>query len=99
MATVPIGYADGYSRLLSNRVWAVIRGKRVPLVGNVCMDMCMFDVSGIGEVKEGDQIILFGRAEDGVTADDLAAAMGTINYEVVSALGSRIPRIFKNDRL
>jgi alanine racemase len=99
VATVPIGYADGYSRLLSNRVWAVIRGKRVPLVGNVCMDMCMFDVSGIGEVKEGDQIILFGRAEDGVTADDLAAAMGTINYEVVSALGSRIPRIFKNDRL
>ncbi|MGS0765433.1 alanine racemase [Syntrophomonas curvata] len=99
VATVPIGYADGYSRLLSNRVWAVIKGKRVPLVGNVCMDMCMFDVSGVGEVEEGDQIILFGRPEDGVTADDLALAMGTINYEVVSALGSRVPRVFKNDRL
>ena len=98
MATVPIGYADGYSRLLSNRVQALINGKLVPLVGNVCMDMCMFDVSGVGEVKEGDEVILFGRPEDGVTADDLAQAMGTINYEVVSALGSRVPRIYKNGR-
>ncbi|MDD2372145.1 MAG: alanine racemase [Syntrophomonadaceae bacterium] len=98
VATVPIGYADGYSRLLSNRVQALINGKLVPLVGNVCMDMCMFDVSGVGEVKEGDEVILFGRPEDGVTADDLAQAMGTINYEVVSALGSRVPRIYKNGR-
>lgn len=98
VATVPIGYADGYSRLLSNRTQAVVRGKLVPLVGNVCMDMCMFDVSGVGEVKEGDEVILFGRPEDGVTADDLAQTMGTINYEVVSALGSRVPRIYKNGR-
>lgn len=99
VATVPIGYADGYSRLLSNRAWAVIRKKKVPLVGNVCMDMCMFDVTRVGEVKEGDEVILFGRSEDGVTADNLATAMGTINYEIVSALGSRVPRIFKNGRL
>jgi alanine racemase len=98
VATVPIGYADGYSRLLSNRVQAMIKGKMVPLVGNVCMDMCMFDVSGAGEVKEGDEVILFGRPEDGVTADDLAQAMGTINYEVISALGSRVPRIYINGR-
>jgi len=98
VATIPIGYADGYSRLLSNRVQALINGKLVPLVGNVCMDMCMFDVSGVGEVKEGDEVILFGRPEDGVTADDLARAMGTINYEVVSSLGSRVPRIYKNGR-
>lgn len=98
VATVPIGYADGYSRLLSNRAQALINGKLVSLVGNVCMDMCMFDVSGVGEVKEGDEVILFGRPEDGVTADDLAQAMGTINYEVVSALGSRVPRIYKNGR-
>lgn len=99
VATVPIGYADGYSRRLSNRIWAVIKGKRVPLVGNVCMDMCMFDVSGAGEVKEGDPVILFGRPADGISADDLAAALGTINYEIVSALGSRVPRFFKDDRL
>ena len=98
VATIPIGYADGYSRLLSNRVQALINGKLVPLVGNVCMDMCMFDVSGVGEVKEGDEVILFGRPEDGVTADDVARAMGTINYEVVSSLGSRVPRIYKNGR-
>ncbi len=98
VATVPIGYADGYSRLLSNQTQALIKGKLVPLVGNVCMDMCMFDVSGVGEVKEGDEVILFGRPEDGVTADDLAQAMGTISYEVVSALGSRVPRIYKNSR-
>ncbi len=99
VATVPIGYADGYSRLLSNRTQALIKGKLVPLVGNVCMDMCMFDVSGVGEVKEGDEVILFGRPEDGVTANDLAQAIGTINYEVVSALGSRVPRIYKNGKL
>ena len=99
VATIPIGYADGYSRLLSNRAQALVNGKLVPLVGNVCMDMCMFDVSGVGEVKEGDEVILFGRPEDGVTADNLAQAMGTINYEVVSALGSRVPRIYKNGRI
>lgn len=99
VATVPIGYADGYSRLLSNRAQALVNGKLVPLVGNVCMDMCMFDVSGAGEVKEGDEVILFGRSEDGVTADDLAQAMGTINYEIISALGSRVPRIYKNGRI
>ncbi|MGI5912293.1 MAG: alanine racemase [Syntrophomonadaceae bacterium] len=98
IATVPIGYADGYSRKLSNRAQAVIKGKLVPLVGNVCMDMCMFDVTEAGDVKQGDEVILFGRPEDGVTADDLALAAGTINYEVVSALGGRVPRIFINDK-
>ncbi len=95
VATVPIGYADGYSRLLSNRAWAVIKGKRVPLIGVVCMDQCMFDVTGIEEVTVGDEVILFGRPEDGVTADDLAEIMGTINYEIVCSVGSRIPRIYK----
>ncbi|MEN6325981.1 MAG: alanine racemase [Syntrophomonas sp.] len=95
VATVPIGYADGYSRLLSNRAQAVIRGQRVPLIGNVCMDQCMFDVSNVEGVKEGDEIILFGRPEDGITADDLAQIMGTINYEVVSAHSARVPRIYE----
>ncbi|MCX5779238.1 MAG: alanine racemase [Firmicutes bacterium] len=94
VATVPIGYADGYSRLLSNRSWAVIKGHKVPLIGTVCMDQCMFDVSGLEEVQVGDEVILFGTPEDGVTADDLAHILGTINYEIVCAPSSRIVRIY-----
>lgn len=94
VATVPIGYADGYSRLLSNRAWASVNGQRVPLIGTVCMDQCMFDVSKVEGVKLGDEVLLFGRSEEGVTADDLADLMGTINYEIVSSIGNRIPRIY-----
>ncbi len=94
VATVPIGYADGYNRLLSNRAQAVIRGQKVPLIGNVCMDQCMFDVSNVEGVKEGDELILFGRPEDGITADDLAQIIGTINYEVVCTHSARVPRIY-----
>ncbi|MDD2586594.1 MAG: alanine racemase [Syntrophomonadaceae bacterium] len=94
VATVPVGYADGYSRLLSNRARAVIKGQEVPLIGNVCMDQCMFDVSGVEGVKEGDDVILFGRPEHGVTVDNLAEIMGTINYEVLCSITSRVPRIY-----
>jgi alanine racemase len=94
VATVSIGYADGYSRLLSNRGWASIKGQKVPLIGTVCMDQCMFDVSGVENVQIGDEIILFGRQEDGVTADDLADIIGTINYEIVCAPSRRVNRIY-----
>jgi len=94
VATVSIGYADGYSRLLSNRGWATIGGRKVPLIGTVCMDQCMFDVSGVENVQVGDEIILFGRPEDGVTADDLADTIGTNNYEIVCAPSSRVDRIY-----
>lgn len=96
VATVPIGYADGYNRLLSNRGWAVIRGQRVPLIGRVCMDQIMFDVTALGEVKTGDEVTLFGKPEDGVTADDLAAVIGTINYEIVCSPHSRVVRTFRD---
>lgn len=95
VATVPIGYADGYNRLLSNRGWAIIRGQKVPLIGRVCMDQCMFDVSALAEVKPGDEVILFGKPEDGVTADDLAAIIDTINYEIVCSPSNRVVRTFK----
>lgn len=94
VATVPIGYADGYRRFLSNRGWASVRGHKVPLIGTVCMDQCMFDVSGIDGVQAGEEIVLFGRPEDGVTADDLAQLLGTINYEIVCAPGNRVIRIY-----
>ncbi|MEN6462941.1 MAG: alanine racemase [Syntrophomonas sp.] len=95
VATIPVGYADGYSRLLSNRAWAVVKGKKVPLIGRVCMDQCMFDVSGAEGIKEGDEVILFGRPEDGITVDDLAEIVGTINYEMVCLITSRVPRVYK----
>lgn len=94
VATVPIGYADGYNRLLSNRGWAIIRGHKVPLIGVVCMDQSMFDVSGLEDVRNGDEVILFGKPEDGVTADDLASITETINYEIICAPSNRITRIY-----
>lgn len=91
VATVPIGYADGYSRLLSNRAYAVIKGKKVPQIGTICMDQCMFDVSEIENVKIGDEVILLG---PGVSAEDIGKWIGTINYEVVCMIGPRIPRFY-----
>lgn len=94
VAAVPIGYADGYNRRLSNQAWGMVRGQKAPLIGTVCMDQCMFDVTGIDGAREGDEILLFGRPEDGLTADNLADILGTINYEVICAVSSRVPRVY-----
>jgi alanine racemase len=94
VATVAAGYADGYNRSLSNRAWAAVRGQLVPLIGTVCMDQCMFDVSGVDGVKTDDEIILFGRPEDGITVDDLAGMVKTINYELVCLITERVPRVY-----
>jgi len=94
IATVPIGYADGYSRLLSNRAYAIIKGKKAPQVGTICMDQCMFDVSDIEDVKVGDEVILLGQGQPGISAEDIGKWMGTINYEVVCMIGPRIPRFY-----
>jgi alanine racemase len=91
IATLPIGYADGYFRGLSNRGYAMIRNIHAPLVGRVCMDMCMFDVTGIQGVQSGDDAVLFGEKP---TADELAVQLDTINYEIVCSVGKRVPRIF-----
>lgn len=97
VATIPVGYADGYSRLLSNRAHVIIHGQRVPVIGTVCMDQFMVDVSGAPDVRAGDEVILIGRqGSQQVTADELAELMGTINYEIVCMVGSRIPRIHIN---
>ncbi|MEF3302682.1 alanine racemase [Paenibacillus sp. GYB003] len=96
IATVPIGYADGLSRRLSGRGSALVRGARVPYAGNVCMDQTMLDVTDVPGVRAGDEVVLIGRSKDDcVTADDIAALLGTINYEVVCAVGSRVPRVYK----
>lgn len=94
VATIPIGYADGYSRAFSNRAWTVIKGQKAYSLGVVCMDQCMFDIGGREDIAEGDEAVLFGSDSDGITADDLALIANTINYEIVCSVSSRVPRIY-----
>lgn len=94
IAVVTIGYADGYPRMLSGKGEVLVRGKRAPIVGRVCMDQLMINVSEIEDVCEGDVVTLFGRdGEEVIKADDLAAMIGTIGYEIVCGISPRVPRI------
>lgn len=101
IATLPVGYADGYSRLLSSKAEVLIRGRRAPLVGRICMDQCMVDVTDVPGVMPGDDVELFGEGKDGgVTADELARIVGTIPYEIVCGISKRVPRIYiKNGKI
>ncbi len=95
IATIPIGYADGYSRGLSNKGIVLVRGKRAPVVGRVCMDMCMIDVTDVPGVAEGEEVVLMGaQGNDRISADDIALQTGTIAYEVLCGISSRVPRIY-----
>jgi alanine racemase len=98
IATIPVGYADGYSRLLSNKAIVLVKGKPAPVVGNITMDQFMVDITDIVKddiVSVGDEVILIGQHEgQKITAEDIARMMGTINYEVVCMCKDRIPRIF-----
>jgi len=99
IATVPIGYADGYSRLLSSRGTMLVRGQRAPIVGRVCMDLTMLDVGHIEGVRTGDEVIVLGRqGDETITADEIAGVLGTINYEIVSSITARVPRKFHTGR-
>lgn len=98
IATLPIGYADGYSRALTGKAKVIINGKFAPVVGTICMDQCMIDVTDIGDVHVGDEVIVLGRDKDlKFDADDMAKAMGTINYEVLCMIKQRIPRVYIED--
>lgn len=90
VATVPIGYADGYMRLLSNRASMLVAGQPSPIVGRICMDQCMLDVTDNPSAMPGAEVVVFG--DEGVTADTLAQILGTINYEIVCAVSRRVPR-------
>jgi alanine racemase len=95
IATIPIGYADGYSRGLSNKAEALVRGVRARVAGRVCMDMCMLDVTDVPGVCEGDEVVLIGKqGNERITADDIAVKTGTIAYEVLCDIGSRVPRVY-----
>lgn len=92
IATVPIGYADGYLRRLAKEGKMIVNGVKVPIIGRICMDQCMIDVTNVNNTDRGDEVIIFGR--EGVTIDDLAKWLDTINYEVACVIGKRIPRIY-----
>lgn len=98
IATLPVGYADGMSRLLSGKAKVLIKGQFAPVVGRICMDQCMVDVTDLKDVKFGDEVILIG--EDGnnkITADEIGELLGTISYEVVCVVGKRVPRVYIKD--
>lgn len=101
VATLPVGYADGYSRLLSNKAEVLVREQRAPIIGRICMDLCMIDVTHIPEVQIGDEVILWGRqGSQTIWAEEIAEKIGSIVYEVICMVDKeRIPRVFiKNEK-
>jgi len=94
IATLPVGYADGYTRMLTGKAHVLVRGHKVPIVGRICMDQCMINVTGL-DVGVGDEVVLIGKQGDSVlSADELAAHLGTINYEITCMLSSRVPKVY-----
>ena len=92
---VPIGYADGWRRDLGNAATVLIGGRRVPMVGRVCMDQFLADVTSLPEAAEGDEVVLIGaQGDERITADDVAALSGTISWDVLASLQARLPRIY-----
>lgn len=99
IGTLPIGYADGYSRMLSGKAEVLIRGRRVPVVGNICMDQCMVSLKPFAEeaeeIKAGEEVVLIGQQSGScITADELATVLGTIHYELVCMIAHRVPRTY-----
>ncbi|GGI46184.1 alanine racemase [Paenibacillus marchantiophytorum] len=95
IGTLPIGYADGYSRMLSGKAEVLVRGKRVPIVGRICMDQCMIHVSDVPDVQALDEVVLIGE-QDGerISVEDVALQLGTINYEVICMISHRVARVY-----
>lgn len=96
IATLPLGYADGYMRLLSGKANVLIGGQRVPQVGRICMDYCMVDVTDLPDAGVGEPVVIFGsQGNQNISVDELAELIGTINYEIVCAVSARVPRYYK----
>ena len=95
IATIGLGYADGYPRPFSANAKVIVNGRVCPVAGNICMDQCMIDLTDVPDVKIGDEVIIMG--SDGIneiSADDIAEATGTINYEILCAFGQRLPKVY-----
>lgn len=97
VATLPIGYADGYMRSLSNRAKVLVNGRLAKVIGNICMDQCMIDVTSIDNVRVGDEVTMFGKDHLGneISVDELARTLNTINYEVITNISNRVTKVFK----
>jgi len=99
IATLPIGYGDGYPRALSNKASVLIRGERAPVVGTICMDQIMVDVGHITDVKVGDEVVLLGKqGNEQISAEELAELSDTIPYEIVCSIAPRVPRIYLDEK-
>jgi alanine racemase len=97
VAAIPVGYADGYNRLLTNRGDVLIHGRRAPVVGTVCMDWTLVDVTDLPDTRVGDQVTLLGQDGDAIiTAEEWADKIGSITYEVFCQISKRVPRLFVN---
>ncbi len=95
IATIPIGYGDGYLRVLSNRAEVLVRGKRAPVAGRICMDQTMVDIGHIPEARVGDEVVLFGRQKnESIPVEEVARLAGTIPYEIVCLVSPRVPRVY-----
>jgi alanine racemase len=98
VALIPVGYGDGYHRNLSNKSSVLIRGRRAPILGRVCMDQFVVDASAIPDVQQDDEVVLIGRQGAGqIRAEEVARLAGTINYEVTTALLPRVTRVYLRD--
>ena len=100
IATITTGYADGLNRLLSNKGFVMINGYKAPIVGRVCMDQTLVDVTGIPNVKTGSRVTLIGKSGDLVyTADDMARDLDTIGYEIICNITKRVQRFYVNSNI
>jgi alanine racemase len=99
VATVPVGYADGYTRRLSGKAEVLVRGQRCPVLGSITMDMCLIDVTALDAVRLGEDVVLLGaQAEGRVSAEELAVASDTIPWEILCGISKRVPRVYTGER-
>ncbi len=95
IATIPVGYADGLNRHLSNNMELLVQGKRVKQVGTICMDMCLIDITNLPDVNTGDEVVIIGsQGKEQIKVEDLATRAGTIPYEILCGVGKRVPRVY-----
>ncbi|TDF96225.1 alanine racemase [Paenibacillus piri] len=95
IATLPIGYADGFSRMLSGKAHVLVKGVRVPVVGRICMDQCMMNVTGVEDLHHEEEVVILGpQGDDRITAEEHAAWLGTVNYEITCMISHRVPRVY-----